>query len=244
VLSSWLRYQHGSGKQRSRVLLVGEPGPGLEAFVTHARQSALPPECVGYIDDQPQEERAAPIEAVPYRGALATLDDLLHSEPVDEVLFFPPYNDPSRVSDSLRVCETLGVPASFAIDLVQMSQATPRVSFEHDRPFVRYDVAPKHPEVLAIKHGLDLLLALCAVLLLSPLLIATALAVLLSMGRPVIFAADRAGLNGRAFRMYKFRTMKLGAEADRAGLEAANERRTTVDTRSASGVPAAASRSR
>jgi lipopolysaccharide/colanic/teichoic acid biosynthesis glycosyltransferase len=43
------------------------------------------------------------------------------------------------------------------------------------------------------------------------------------MGRPVIFAADRAGLNGRAFRMYKFRTMKLGAEADRAGLEAANE---------------------
>jgi exopolysaccharide biosynthesis polyprenyl glycosylphosphotransferase len=223
VLSAWLRYQHGSGKQRVRVLLVGQPGPALASFIEHAGQSALPPTCLGYLDDLTLRERAVPVGGVHYLGELGQLEELLHAEAIDEVLFFPPYDSPKSVSNSLRVCETLGVPASFAIDLVQMSQATPRVSFEHDRPFVRYDVAPKHPEMLAIKHGLDLLLALCAVLLLSPLLLLTALAVLVSMGRPVIFAHDRAGLYGRAFRMYKFRTMRHGAEAERTMLEAANE---------------------
>jgi lipopolysaccharide/colanic/teichoic acid biosynthesis glycosyltransferase len=43
------------------------------------------------------------------------------------------------------------------------------------------------------------------------------------MGRPVLFAQDRAGLRGRRFRMYKFRTMVRDAEVHREALAARNE---------------------
>ena len=47
-----------------------------------------------------------------------------------------------------------------------------------------------------------------------PLTIAVAAMVLLAMGRPVLFAQERAGLGGRAFRFLKFRTMRNGEGTD------------------------------
>src|SRR5262245_10881677 len=64
-----------------------------------------------------------------------------------------------------------------------------------------------------VKRALDLLLTLPAILLLSPLLGAIALSVLLSMGPPVFFIQDRAGLLGRPFRLVKFRSMRPSSGA-------------------------------
>lgn len=51
------------------------------------------------------------------------------------------------------------------------------------------------------------LMAVVAMLILSPLLLALALLVLVGMGRPVLFRQMRSGLGGREFEMLKFRTM-------------------------------------
>jgi lipopolysaccharide/colanic/teichoic acid biosynthesis glycosyltransferase len=51
-----------------------------------------------------------------------------------------------------------------------------------------------------------------ALLLLSPLMGAEALAVRIKLGSPVIFAQERPGLNGKIFRLYKFRTMTDGRD--------------------------------
>jgi lipopolysaccharide/colanic/teichoic acid biosynthesis glycosyltransferase len=65
-----------------------------------------------------------------------------------------------------------------------------------------------------MKRAFDLL----AVLAFSPLAVAAAAAVALVslavQGRPVLFSQERAGRNGRAFRMFKFRTMRPGKESD------------------------------
>jgi len=60
----------------------------------------------------------------------------------------------------------------------------------------------------AVKRALDLVLTLPAILLLSPLFVALALGVLVTMGTPVLFIQERAGLEGRAFRLLKFRSMR------------------------------------
>jgi lipopolysaccharide/colanic/teichoic acid biosynthesis glycosyltransferase len=65
----------------------------------------------------------------------------------------------------------------------------------------------------AIKRGLDLLLALAALTLLAlPMLVAAAAIRLTSRG-PAVFSQERIGLNGRSFRMLKFRTMRRQVEA-------------------------------
>lgn len=59
----------------------------------------------------------------------------------------------------------------------------------------------------AVKRFIDILLSLLALVVLSPVLGATALAVRWSMGRPVLFRQQRPGLQGKPFTIYKFRTM-------------------------------------
>lgn len=62
----------------------------------------------------------------------------------------------------------------------------------------------------AVKRVLDVTLSLLALAVLSPLLAIVSAAVLISLGRPVLFTQMRPGLHGRLFRLYKFRTMRTG----------------------------------
>ena len=61
-------------------------------------------------------------------------------------------------------------------------------------------------------RALDVLIAGTVLIVLSPLLLAIALAILLTSGRPVLYHGPRVGRAGVAFRMYKFRTLRRGAE--------------------------------
>jgi lipopolysaccharide/colanic/teichoic acid biosynthesis glycosyltransferase len=64
-----------------------------------------------------------------------------------------------------------------------------------------------------MKRLMDLALSLLALLVLSPLLLATAIAVALDSGRPVLFVQRRVGRGGREFGMFKFRSMVQDAAA-------------------------------
>lgn len=59
-----------------------------------------------------------------------------------------------------------------------------------------------------VKRALDLIIAVPAIVLLAPLLVALSVIVLVTMGSPVFFAQERVGLDGRRFRLLKFRTMR------------------------------------
>lgn len=58
-----------------------------------------------------------------------------------------------------------------------------------------------------IKRPQDFLCALLALVVLSPVMLVTAILVRIKLGTPVIFKQDRPGLNGKVFCLYKFRTM-------------------------------------
>jgi lipopolysaccharide/colanic/teichoic acid biosynthesis glycosyltransferase len=58
-----------------------------------------------------------------------------------------------------------------------------------------------------IKRPQDFICALLATIVLSPIMIVVAILVRVKLGSPVLFTQDRPGLNGKIFKMYKFRTM-------------------------------------
>lgn len=64
-----------------------------------------------------------------------------------------------------------------------------------------------------MKRAMDVLVAAFALLILSPVLAAAALAIVLESGTPVLFRHMRLGLGGREFPMYKFRSMVRDAAA-------------------------------
>ena len=67
---------------------------------------------------------------------------------------------------------------------------------------------------VAGKRTLDLALTFLALVVLSPVLLGVALLVRLKLGSPVLFRQQRPGLNGRPFRIYKFRTMAEETDAE------------------------------
>lgn len=81
-----------------------------------------------------------------------------------------------------------------------------------------------------VKRGLDLLISVLALVILSPLMLVTALAVWLDSGRPVFFRQDRIGFKGKVFQMYKFRSMIQNAEHTGSGVysEEGDERVTRI----------------
>lgn len=80
------------------------------------------------------------------------------------------------------------------------------------------------------KRIFDIIGATLLLLLTLPVILAAACAVLLTSGPPVFYAQVRAGARGRAFRMWKFRTMRVGAEVETGAVWAAadDQRRTAV----------------
>jgi lipopolysaccharide/colanic/teichoic acid biosynthesis glycosyltransferase len=78
-----------------------------------------------------------------------------------------------------------------------------------------------------MKRLMDILLSLLALLLLSPLLLAAAIAVAAESGLPVLFVQRRIGLGGREFGMYKFRSMVKNAAAIGPYYTDANDARIT-----------------
>jgi exopolysaccharide biosynthesis polyprenyl glycosylphosphotransferase len=220
ILTSRLRYEWSSGHGRQRIILFGNGSKEMRSFVTYVRTLPLPPLVAGRIgDDEP--DGGAELPAL--LGNTGELEQILHQGHADRILFFHPYHNPNDASEALRICETHGIPASFAIDLPRPGQAKPRVISLFDHPFITFNVAPKSPALKSIKHGFDLIAASIGLVLLSPLMLVVSVAVLLTMGRPLFFTQERVGLFGRRFRMIKFRTMIKGAEIERDGLADQNE---------------------
>ncbi|HEU4469754.1 MAG TPA: sugar transferase, partial [Flavisolibacter sp.] len=78
---------------------------------------------------------------------------------------------------------------------------------------------------LHIKRVIDIVAAVCSLLLLSPLLLYIALRVRLSSRGPVIYVQERTGYKGKVFRMYKFRSMYVDAEKNGPALSSDNDPR-------------------
>jgi lipopolysaccharide/colanic/teichoic acid biosynthesis glycosyltransferase len=120
--------------------------------------------------------------------------------------------------------------SSPVIDLLPRIQREPIPGSGEDRaaapPVDAARGAPPRPPgrlALAAKRAVDILGATALLVVLGPLLLATAGVIALVDGPPVLFRQLRAGLDERPFRIYKFRTMRVGADSERAALRAHNE---------------------
>ena len=70
----------------------------------------------------------------------------------------------------------------------------------------------------SVKRVLDFIIALMALIALSPVMLVVAIIIKLTSPGPVIFKQKRIGLNGKVFEIYKFRSMVVGAEKQGSGV--------------------------
>ena len=93
-----------------------------------------------------------------------------------------------------------------------------RVNRLADLPVLDFRFSDPSGSTVGLKRGLDLIGSAATLVLLSPLLLGTALFILLDSGRPVLFRQRRIGKDGEPFTIVKFRTMVIDAEEQLGGL--------------------------
>jgi exopolysaccharide biosynthesis polyprenyl glycosylphosphotransferase len=150
----------------------------------------------------------------------------LRENVIDEVIISLPmkssYDKASRI---LAACEEQGVIVRNLSDIFHMKQARSKTEYFEGESLVSH-----YPGAMsgwgwqvAVKRVMDFLLSIFVLIILSPLLILTALLIKITSPGPVFFIHDRVGFNKRRFRLCKFRTMFEGAEQKRAQLQGINE---------------------
>jgi len=149
--------------------------------------------------------------------------ETLHDETVDIAIFTLDEHIIPQVREALLACEAEGVEAWVSADFIQTLFTHVQFDQFAGQPLLIYRTAPAISWELVIKRFVDVAgAAALLIVLLLPMLLIAFLIRLTSPG-PVIFSQNRSGLHGRAFRMYKFRTMTTNAEQARAELEGRNE---------------------
>jgi exopolysaccharide biosynthesis polyprenyl glycosylphosphotransferase len=130
---------------------------------------------------------------------------------------------PERQRELLEECALVGAPALVHVQRLDLELVRPRAEVVGGTLYLTYQAAATHRPELVVKSLFDRLSAAVLLVLLAPLLVTAAVLVRLSSPGPVLFVQERGGRHGRPFRMLKFRTMRVGAEAERESLLARNE---------------------
>lgn len=214
-ITAWLDLREFAQAQfKRRVLWVGiaEENRRLREALTRAEQAAL--EEVGEFD--------------PARESPDDFVRLLHDKAVNVVILNLAGIDRTQASRALLACAHEGIEVLVRPGLLALP--SPKLTIDQFGGeavfFYRAQSAP-HAH-LFVKQAFDYLVGALLLVVNGPLLGLIALAIKLTAGGPVIYRQTRAGLNGRPFTMYKFRSMSVDAEKQQAELAARNEMRGPV----------------
>jgi len=202
------------GELREPVIFTGEPDAILEFWNKLPVDIRLQMDVVERVDLQTNDV-AALIEAL-HKHAVGRVILCFHSLKMD------------TVQRAIEVCELEGVEAWLSAAFIRTSVARPSYDSISGNPMLVFRSTPELSWSLFIKNAMDRIVALLALVLLSPLLVLIALLVRLTSPGPVFFKQERAGLHGKKFIMYKFRSMVADAEERREELLAHNEMRGPV----------------
>ena len=195
----WLARRRG----QSRVLLVGDASTEMAGEFERLRGR--------HVERWTGQEPAA-------------LEARFRAGGVDEVVLVGRLA-PDRLLAYVGICAEAGVPVMLPVPLEPQSLPLPPPDVETvgSSDYVVYQPRKLEASVLAAKALVDRVLAAVLIILFSPIMLLVAIAVRIGVGSPVLFVQRRGGLYGHPFPMLKFRTMRAGAEQERAALESRNE---------------------
>jgi exopolysaccharide biosynthesis polyprenyl glycosylphosphotransferase len=203
---------------RRRAVLVGS-GKHIED-VAHALTEEVhaPVEMVGFISLTPR-----PDNGLRSLGRIDDLPEVLVAHRVQEVIIADPDFPEEQAVELVDQCHQRGVTVRIAPSTMEI--LVHRAEFVPGSSVPLFEMRPPVFDGIdyVVKRAFDFTIALLLVIVLSPLLLAIALAVFVSSRGPVLYRSIRPGIGGEPFACFKFRTMRSDADQVQADLESLNE---------------------
>jgi exopolysaccharide biosynthesis polyprenyl glycosylphosphotransferase len=216
-----LTYLRDRGRDSRLMLVVGASGDARSFADLVESHHELGIRVIGHLS-----AAAGHLETGAGRPLLGTIDDIeevLHSNIVDEVAICLPFAQWDRIDQLARLCEEEGKIVRIPMPLLERPFVAGRVEEFEGLPIYSVVIGPDRSIGLLVKRAVDVFGSAVLMVLLTPLIAVVAVLIRRDSPGPIIFRQVRVGLHGRPFHVLKFRTMRLDAEEQLEALRAANE---------------------
>lgn len=198
-----------------RTILMGREEQ-YEKFHRFVDQSNIPIKEVGYVSCNKESNKNQ-------LGSIDDLDDVIHSYGIDQVYIMHSDSEKLDVKSFVSRCMEMGVTVNVLHHCSHIESVHTFTSSCGTYPVVTYHTVSLNKYNRTIKRIVDVIGSICGIILSSPIMLGVALAIKISSPGPVLFKQVRVGLNGRRFKIYKFRSMYIDAEERKKELMAQNE---------------------
>ena len=224
ALRTWLRRFRAQGHNLRNLLVVGSNRRAIQFAKTIQSRPDLGYRIIGFADTPWTGSAELAKHGFAVVSDLDNLPDFLRHSVVDEVALALPirsfHPSSARVAE---LCERQGIMLRVLSDLFDLKTARSRADEIGGSTIITHYVGVPEGWPLTVKRVLDFVVSLVILLLISPLLLVTAIMVKLTSRGPVFFVQKRVGYNKRPFYIYKFRTMVVDAEKKLREIEHLNE---------------------
>jgi exopolysaccharide biosynthesis polyprenyl glycosylphosphotransferase len=162
---------------------------------------------VGYLS---QEDDTA--TELPRLGSIADISRVAHDYEIERVVVTEQEMGEAAAERLIEECKAEGLALTFLPQHYGLLGPGIELNRLAELPVLDFRFSDPPRSTVAMKRAMDVAVSGLLLALLSPFLLAVAVAILLDSGRPVLFRQRRAGKDGKPFTMVKFRTMDADAE--------------------------------
>ena len=195
-----------NGKGGVRLLIVGTDEFARKSVGSLLRGQVMPCRIVGYVHLPGQE-------VVVEDGPVFEMEDisaLTNGNRADDVVIALPVSRLGEIQKIMPTLEALCVPTRIILDLGVGVSIRDRLFDFGGVQMLDLEATPaESASYIVFKRIFDAIFSALVLLVAAPLMLLIALAIRLGGSGPVLFGQDRVGLNGKIFRMFKFRTMEV-----------------------------------
>jgi putative colanic acid biosynthesis UDP-glucose lipid carrier transferase len=211
-----LRIARRRGLNFRTVAIVGAPGFSrmLLAHLEHAPQAGFRPVCLFDTNAEALGMFNARAGRLPVLTDLAALVKKVREEHINEVWLALPLSEEHTIYRFKRAFQHDFVNLRFIPDVRSLSLFNHALVEVLGLATINLNATPISPVQMWPKLIFDRLFALVAIVALSPVFVALAVAIKLTSPGPVLFTQERKGIDGHPFRIYKFRSMSVHREAE------------------------------
>ncbi len=150
-------------------------------------------------------------------GGIGNLQYILQENKMDEIGITLSLADYDKLEELVNLCEKYGVHTKFIPDYNSVIPSNPYTEDLQGLPVINIRRVPlTNTFNLMLKRIVDIIGSLVAIVIFSPIMLVSAIAIKAGDGGEVIFKQTRVGLHNKEFEMYKFRTMRKQTEEDEA----------------------------
>ena len=213
VIRYLLRFFRRKGYNLKYVLLVGY-SKSAEAYINKIRLNPQWGYVVrGILDDN--VERGTMYKGVKVLGRIDNLMVILPENKLDEIAITLSLNEYGRLEEIVNMCEKSGVHTKFIPDYSGIIPDRPYTEDIRGLPVINIRAVPlTNTFNMLAKRAVDILAALFGIVLFSPIMLITAIAIKATSRGPLIFCQERVGLHNKPFKLYKFRSMYMKEDLD------------------------------